>query len=154
LAGVQLKGSVNENQLFAVLLVDAGERNHRNSRLAGHVRGALGWTGDAEGTPPALDSAASPEVSARSTCLRHKISRHLRNPKRRKSFPPQKKSHQLPDFASHSAVGQGGTREPATFISPVSSPRLSPPLRVSASNPLPVVSRPHRVRRRLSLRRP
>src|ERR1035437_10167002 len=33
--GVQLKGSVNENQLLAVLLVDSGERNHRNSRLAG-----------------------------------------------------------------------------------------------------------------------
>ena len=34
LAGVQLKGSVNENQLLAVLLVDTGERNHRNSKLA------------------------------------------------------------------------------------------------------------------------
>ena len=33
-AGVQLKGSVNENQLLAVLLVDAGERNHRNFKLA------------------------------------------------------------------------------------------------------------------------
>ena len=31
---VQLKRSVNENQLLAVLLVDAGERNHRNSKLA------------------------------------------------------------------------------------------------------------------------
>ena len=28
LAGVQLKGSVNENQLPAVLLVDIGERDH------------------------------------------------------------------------------------------------------------------------------
>ena len=28
LAGVQLKGSVDEDQLLAVLLVDVGERNH------------------------------------------------------------------------------------------------------------------------------
>ena len=34
LAGVQLKGGVDENQLLAVLLVDAGERNHRNTKLA------------------------------------------------------------------------------------------------------------------------
>src|ERR1017187_1524372 len=44
LAGVQLKGSVNENQLLAVLLVDAGKGNHRSSRLAGWVRAALGWS--------------------------------------------------------------------------------------------------------------
>ena len=34
LAGVQLKGRVDEDQLFAVLLVDIGERDHRNTKLA------------------------------------------------------------------------------------------------------------------------
>ena len=34
LAGVQLKGGVDEDQLLAVLLVDIGKRNHRNSKLA------------------------------------------------------------------------------------------------------------------------
>src|SRR5262249_61738799 len=34
LAGVQLKGSVHEDQLLAVLLVDVRKRDHRNTKLA------------------------------------------------------------------------------------------------------------------------
>ena len=45
LARVQLKRSVNEDQLLAVLLVDTGKRNHRTSRLAGWVKKA-DWAAD------------------------------------------------------------------------------------------------------------
>ena len=34
LAGVELEGGVDEDELLAVLLVDVGKRNHRTLRLA------------------------------------------------------------------------------------------------------------------------
>src|ERR1019366_3920932 len=102
--------------------------------------------------PPSIPPVSSPRLSPRLRVSASNpppvVSQHRRASERSSQARP------FCSFSASSAPHRVEPVNPPPSIPPVSSPRLSPRLRVSASNPLPVVSQPHRARERSSQSRP
>jgi hypothetical protein len=96
--------------------------------------------------PPSIPPVSSPRLSPRLRVSASNPPPVVSQPRRARERSSQART--FSSFSASSAPHRVEPVNPPPSIPPVSSPRLSPRLRVSASNPLPVVSQPHRVRRR------